>query len=222
MPVILCIESSYSLCSVAVLNGSLVYSAEGAEPQNHAETLMGLISECLLKAGITMRDLQAVAISDGPGSYTGLRIGSSTAKGICFALDIPLIPVETLKSIAGAAMIRYPEHKGLIWPMIDARRMEVYHCVFNAALEQLTPVSSGIIDAEGFRPGFVDSDTLLCGDGAAKAAMQLQLQTIPVLPHAELLCAPALEAYEAGKYADLASYEPFYLKPANITKPSVR
>lgn len=222
MPVILCIESSYSLCSVAVIDGAQIYSKEGVAPQNHAETLMGLISECLLAAGISMRAIQAVAISDGPGSYTGLRIGSSTAKGICFALGIPLIPVETLKSIARAAAFRYPEHKGLIWPMIDARRMEVYHSVYNAALEQLMPVSSGIIDAEGFRPDFIAADTLLCGDGAPKAAAFLQLKAIPVLPHAELLCAPALEAFEAGRFADLASYEPFYLKPANITKPSVR
>lgn len=222
MAIILCIESSYSLCSVALLNGSVIHSREGEVPQNHAETLMGLISDCILAAGIKMQELQAVAISGGPGSYTGLRIGASTAKGICFALGIPLIAIDTLKSMARVGLVLHPEHKGLIWPMIDARRMEVYHCVFDAALEQVTQVSSGIIDEEGFKPDFIGSDTLLCGDGAIKAAAMLQLRSVPVLPHAGHLCLPASEAFDLGNFADLASYEPFYLKPANITKPSLR
>lgn len=215
MPAILCLETSASLCSVAVIHQQQIFYVKSESAQAHAEVLPALIQECLAEAGIGFKALNGIAISEGPGSYTGLRIGTSTAKGLCFALNIPLIPINTLRIIARAAMLKGA--KGLIWAMIDARRMEVFHAVYGQGLEALTETSNGIITDEGFRPDVVDAETVICGDGAAKAVDTLHLPLVDAIATAETMCSLALEAYHLKQFADLSAFEPFYLKQANIT-----
>ena len=214
---ILCIESSYHICSVAVSSNETIYTAESGIVQNHAESIMILIQDCLDKANISMGELNAVAISSGPGSYTGLRIGTSTAKGICFALNIPLIAIDTLYSIAYGASHIESVSGANFWSMIDARRMEVYHCVFDSNLNAITEVKNGIIEEASFIPEVVQSNTLLCGDGAEKAELILGLRRINIVQHAKWLCKPAEMKYLNSDFEDLEKFEPFYLKFANIT-----
>ncbi|MES2619070.1 MAG: tRNA (adenosine(37)-N6)-threonylcarbamoyltransferase complex dimerization subunit type 1 TsaB [Bacteroidota bacterium] len=216
MPTILCIETSAALCSVVVVNNHQIYYAEERKHFAHAEVLTSLITTCISNAGITMKELNAVAISGGPGSYTGLRIGSSTAKGLCYALDIPLIALDTLQITTAAAQQKFPDTQQF-WAMTDARRMEVYHAVYDKDLQPLTTTVSGIITDANFRPDVINIDTLLCGDGAAKAVEHLQLKDAEVVANASAMCALAEQAYDAKHFADKAYYEPFYLKQANIT-----
>lgn len=219
---ILCIESSYQLCSVGITDGIGCTVSESTIVQNHAESLMGLIQDCLNKADIPINKLSAVAVSAGPGSYTGLRIGTSTAKGICFALDIPLIEISTLQTLAYGARTLNPQSKGLLWAMIDARRMEVYHCVFDQDLVAQTAVKSGIIGEDHFVPALIGADTIICGDGANKAEEALGLKLAPVTPHAKWMAALAEGKYLDNNVVNLDTFEPFYLKFANITKPSIK
>lgn len=178
---------------------------------------MELINSCIKTAGILKKQLHAVAISGGPGSYTGLRIGCSSAKGICYALNIPLIVIDTLKIIAFSAREKYVD-TNYFWAMIDARRMEVYHAVFNLDLSQATTTTNGIITDENFIPGIAKTDSvILCGDGAAKAAPVLSLRDADVMANARGMCILAKESYLNSEFADVAYYEPFYLKQANIT-----
>lgn len=213
---ILCLETSSLVCSVSVASATESFHVKSGVIQNHAEVLMDLISECLQKANIQVKDLSAIAISDGPGSYTGLRIGSSTAKGLCFSSGIPLIGISTLKALAKRAFEM--TDRTLVWPMIDARRMEVYHAIYNRALETVTTITNGIIDTEGFVPKGIDvHEVIICGDGGKKAADYLQLDCIDIQPDASYLCELALEAYRRQEFQELSNYEPFYLKSANIT-----
>jgi len=214
---ILCIESSSQICSVAISGNQEVFFIESETAQNHAESLVSLIQDCLTLAKLTIKDIHAVAISSGPGSYTGLRIGTSTAKGICFAMNIPLISIDTLRSIAYGARAIEGLSDGLIWPMVDARRMEVYHCVFDCELNRLTEVKNGIIGEDGFTPAVVDSKTLVCGDGAEKAEFLLGLRRIVNVPHAKWMCEQAQRKFSLQEFEDLEKFEPFYLKFANIT-----
>ncbi len=216
MPSILCIETSAAICSVAIIHNDEIYASESPKIQAHAEVLSALSDECLSKAGISYNNIDAIAISEGPGSYTGLRIGTSTAKGLCFALNIPLIPISTLKTIAFAALER-ENLKGPIWPMIDARRMEVYHCLFNAQLEPLILINNGIITDNDFRPSEVTAQTVICGDGALKAKDILGLRYVDVYANASSMCKLALDAFQKSEFANLERFEPFYLKAANIT-----
>ncbi|MEZ4805371.1 MAG: tRNA (adenosine(37)-N6)-threonylcarbamoyltransferase complex dimerization subunit type 1 TsaB [Bacteroidia bacterium] len=218
MSLILCIESSYSICSVAILKEGKLFVTRGQEIQNHSESIIKLIEECLSAASIKLKDLNAIALSDGPGSYTGLRIGASTAKGFCLALNIPLIKLSTLKSLAWSYMQSNPNYLGLIWPMIDARRMEVYHAIFNHKLHVIRDVSNGIITEPSFIPGHIeDQDIVICGDGAMKAGDVLGLPVSDIIPDARNLCNLAEECFNRNEFVDIANYEPFYLKSANIT-----
>lgn len=222
MPLILCLETSYKICSVALIRSGELFVAESKVEQNHAESLSSLIEQCLDKAGISIDKLDAVALSNGPGSYTGLRIGASTAKGICFALNIPLIPVDTLKSLAEAFLAREPEWQGLIWPMTDARRMEVYHAVFDAELNQLSKPENAIWGEAGFNPFPERKDVVICGDGSDKLKDVLNLPYRSIHPHAVHLCKAAEDAFSRAEFADVDTYQPFYLKQANITTASLQ
>ncbi len=213
---ILCIETSAGLCSVALVKGDEIFYEEDLNIMSHAEVLMTLIQRCLMQANIETFNLNAIAISGGPGSYTGLRIGCSTAKGICYSLGIPLIAINTLKIIASSAKKKY-SNETYYWAMTDARRMEVYHAVFNQNLEQITPSVSGVITETDFRPSMINEKTILCGDGASKAVSVLNLKDAEVIANAESICQLAIEAYLQNNFVDLAYYEPFYLKKANIT-----
>lgn len=214
---ILCLETSSQFCSVAIINGQIITQIKSEEVQNHAEVLLGMIQDCCLQATVSLSDLNAIAVSDGPGSYTGLRIGSSTAKGLCFALNIPLIAVSTLKALAWDAL-RHSD-TDLIWPMIDARRMEVYHSVFNRQLDVISEATNGIITDADFVPECIQtSSVLICGDGAIKTEGLLSYPIYTQLPEAEFLCRLALESYQRRQFASVSAYEPFYLKGANITR----
>lgn len=212
---ILCLETSSLICSVALISDGRITKVRAELIQNHAEVLMQLIDACLEKGGVSIRELNAIALSDGPGSYTGLRIGSSTAKGICFALGIPLLQISTLKAIASSAIEE--SDADWIWPMIDARRMEVYHCIFDRNLTPITEVRAGIIGEADFMPDIDTKRLVLCGDGAMKAKDILNIETLDITPDASFLCKLALSSYMKGDFASLATYEPFYLKSANIT-----
>src|SRR5471030_2964914 len=151
---ILQIETATTVCSVALSKDGVVLAVKQMDQRNiHAEVITLYIEELLTTTGTKYSDLDAIAVSCGPGSYTGLRIGVSTAKGLCYALDKPLIAVETLKAMADGMMAQLKDQLAentLLCPMIDARRMEVFTAVFNNKSEQVTPTAELIVDADSF------------------------------------------------------------------------
>lgn len=213
MAFILNIETATKNCSVAIAQDGIVsalkeYAGEGYA---HAEKLHVFIEEVLKETGITYADLSAVAISMGPGSYTGLRIGVSAAKGLCYALNIPLIAIDTLELLARKIEVA----EGVIVPMIDARRMEAYTAVFDADYSKARETKAEII-AEDFFAGQQGSVHLV-GDGAAKCATVLTddkfvYHTEVLYPSAGEMAALSYDAYKKSDTVDVAYFEPFYLK----------
>ena len=215
MPVILNIETSASQCSVSISNDSITY-LQSEMPMAHAEVLANLIQQCIEQSGVSLHELDAVAVSDGPGSYTGLRIGISTAKGLCLAIDKPLIAINTLQIIAQAA--KEQSSFSYYWPMIDARRMEVYHCIFNAQLKEQFPMNNVILDQNDFFNQYNQySSIALCGDGAQKASTLTEIPVVEVLANAKSMAPLSNLAFQNKQFVDLVSYEPNYLKQASIT-----
>lgn len=223
MPFILHIETATDICAVALGEGGrLLQLEEAAGTFQHAAQLTLLIQAAFQKAGRTMSELDAVAVSSGPGSYTSLRIGAATAKGICYALDKPLIAVDTLQSLA-LACLKQEREEGLYYPMIDARRMEVYTAAFDAANEPLTAAAPLIVEEHTFAEELAKGTPLiLCGNGAAKCQKILPNEGIlysNVVCSAAHLLPLALRAFELEAFEDVAYYDPLYLKPPNITTP---
>lgn len=214
MEYILCIETSGQFCSVAIKKEGIVYSEQSLEPMNHVEAIAELIQVLFNDSNILFKELKAVAISDGPGSYTGLRIGASTAKGLCVALDIPLISLSTLESLATEAKKLY--EADIYWPMIDARRMEVYEAKFDQNLKQLTEINNLIISDLGiyFEGG---KKIVVCGDGAFKMQQFKPFKILEMHQNAIYLIPLAEEKYIKKSYPQLENYEPNYFKSANIT-----
>jgi tRNA threonylcarbamoyladenosine biosynthesis protein TsaB len=218
---ILNIETSTKNCSVSVAeNGKTIALTEINDGNySHAEKLHEFIQVTLKKAKISLTDLQAIAVSKGPGSYTGLRIGVSAAKGLCFALDVPLISVNTLTSLAHSISIE----KGIKIPMIDARRMEVYSAVFSAKNEQLEDVSATIINEDSFEKYSKNEKVFILGDGAEKCKSILSNNNITFidgkLPSANEMSKLAYEKYKKNDIEDVAYFEPFYLKEFIALKP---
>lgn len=223
--ILLHIETATSVCGAAVsVNGETVAFAEIDQQNVHAERLTLLIGEALRDAGFTYQNLAGVSVSSGPGSYTGLRIGTSTAKGLCFALDVPLIAVPTLDAMA-AGMQQRPEAQNadLLCPMLDARRMEVYAAVYrqNEKLENEHPE---IIRENSFASWLAEGRVLFFGTGAAKSAPVLGVHPGAVFK-TDFLCsardqsALAYAKFRARDFADLAYFEPFYLKEFYTGKP---
>ena len=215
---ILLIDTSTSLCSAALaVDGKVVASRESTEARAHAAMTAPFVKQVLADGGLRASDLDAVCVSAGPGSYTGLRVGVSTAKGICFAAGIPLLAVGTLELLvhqARAAQL-LPADCRYVIPMIDARRMEVYTAVFSPEGECLTEVEPRIIDAQSFAQERAAGPVLVIGDGAAKCSELLagpQTRFVQVCPHASALAMPAMREFEAGHFRDTAYFEPFYLK----------
>lgn len=213
---ILCIETSAALCSVAVVKGEELYYLESSRTMAHSEILMELVLECIQKAKCEMKQLHAIALSGGPGSYTGLRIGCSSAKGLCYGLNIPFIVIDTLQIIANAAREKYPEYKQY-WAMVDARRMEVYHALYDQDLKALTIAENAIISEEYIKPASLFDSVILCGDGAEKVTERLDIPNAAVVANAKSMCELAKQAYINSDFKDVAYFEPFYLKQANIT-----
>ena len=223
MALILLIETATSVCSVALTrDGQLVSFRERNEPNIHASQLTVYIEAVMKEARVKFKDLSAVAVSKGPGSYTGLRIGVSTAKGLCYALNIPLIAVDTLKAMASGfragADGLMPDT--CLCPMIDARRMEVYMSVFTAQLESLEPVQARILDEQSFE---AYPQIILFGDGARKSEAlyggQAGIRIAEFDNSARYLAPLALEKFEQKDFEDVAYFEPFYLKDFVAGKP---
>lgn len=225
---ILQIETATSVCSCALsLQGKTIAIKEIDQINVHIEKLTLLIESLLEEAGYAFKDLEAVAVSMGPGSYTGLRIGVSTAKGLCYALDLPLLAVNTLDAMAQGFMDQYSEQgkEALICPMIDARRMEVYSAVYDCKLNQINPVAARIIDGDSFKGLIVGSNTLvLFGDGAEKFT-ETFLTNEQIVIHkgfvnsAAYLSRLAFEKAHNRAFEDVAYFEPFYLKDFVPTQP---
>jgi tRNA threonylcarbamoyladenosine biosynthesis protein TsaB len=217
---ILNIETATKNCSVALAKeGKTVLCREIAEEgYSHAERLHVFIEEIISEAGIQLKDLTAVAVSQGPGSYTGLRIGVSAAKGLCYALNIPLIAVDTLQALASKAEIA----DGLIVPMIDARRMEVYSAVFSAGLDKKREIRAEIIDENSFE-AFTEK-LYFVGDCNEKCKTVLAKDNFVFLdeikyPSANEMSALSFDKYKKSDTVDVAYFEPYYLKDFLITAP---
>ena len=218
MPYILNIETATKNCSVALAKEgkTIVYKEIAEEGYSHAERLHVFIEEIIKEAGITFQDLSAVAVSQGPGSYTGLRIGVSAAKGLCFALDIPLIAVDTLQVLASQATVS----DGLVIPMLDARRMEVYSAIFNSNFDKIRAVEAEIITEDSFLD--FQETLYFVGDCAEKCKAVLTKQNFVFLeeikyPSAKEMSFLSFEKYKKNDTVDVAYFEPYYLKDFLIT-----
>ena len=217
---ILCIETSTQVCSAAVTIGGVPIAERICrEGGNHAQLLPVFVDELLAEVRAKDLTIEAVALSEGPGSYTGLRIGTSTAKGLCYGLDIPLISIPTLKVLTVAALARNAllAHTGsnipvYLCPMIDARRMEVYTALYNEDLEETTVVQARVIEDDAWLP---QGEVYYFGDGAAKCSPVLESKTVHlvegIIPEAKYMGVLAEQAVQI-KGAEIAYYEPFYLK----------
>ena len=209
---ILCIETSTAVLSVALArDGAVVCERVCTEPRSQAALTAPLVKEVLDAAGITAGACDAVCVSAGPGSYTGLRVGVSTAKGLAFGAGIPLLSMGTLDILVAGV----EEKPAFIVPMIDARRMEVYTAVYSAEGTRLTEVEARVIGPDAFAEYLEQGEVLFVGDGALKCQ---EVITHPnarfreAFPLARHMARRAQEDFDAGKFQDVAYFEPFYLK----------
>lgn len=213
MSYILNIETATKNCSVAVAkDGKTVVCREVAEQgYSHAEKLHVFIEAVLHTSQLQFKDLSAIAVSQGPGSYTGLRIGVSAAKGLCYALKIPLIAVDTLEILASKANIE----SGLIIPMIDARRMEVYSAIFDPEHYKVRETQAEIISSESYaelsKPVYIVGD---CSEKCKSVLTDPKFEFIDTIiyPSANEMSALSFEKFQKNETADVAYFEPFYLK----------
>jgi tRNA threonylcarbamoyladenosine biosynthesis protein TsaB len=218
---ILNIETATKNCSVSIAkNGETILCKEIAEEgYSHAEKLHVFIEEIIAETKISVQDLAAIAVSQGPGSYTGLRIGVSAAKGLCFALNIPLIAVDTLQTLASQAKVS----DGKIIPMLDARRMEVYSEIFNANLEIEREIQAEVIDENSFA-SFTET-IYFVGDCAEKCKQVLTKENFVFLedikyPSASAMSKISFDKYQKSDTVDVAYFEPYYLKDFMMAPPS--
>jgi len=232
MSLILCIETGTDICSVGIArDGELLALRESDEGRDHARKVGVFVDELLNETGTAPGDLDAVAVGKGPGSYTGLRIGVSFAKGLCYGLRIPLVAVGSLDALAEVAREDY--EAGIVdvdgWetarlcPMVDARRMEVYAQVFDTAGNPLSDVAAEIVSADSFAEWRRGGRFVIFGNGAAKCASTLpDALQVSVTPSARGLVRLAQKALDEGRTEDVAYFEPFYLKDFVVTTPKKR
>lgn len=223
MPSILCIESAADVCSVALAdtnntNAPTAYK-EVIEPNAHSKYLTSLIEEVL-----SDHKPDAVAVSMGPGSYTGLRIGASAAKGICYALDIPLIAIDTLEIVAYMIPSDQIKEGDIVIPMLDARRMEVYHAIMDHNLNFIQRSSPLILEEDSFKDLLDKGKVHFTGNGAAKFSEIMDhpnaiFHTLTPSLTAKGMVKSAIRAFKASDFVDVAYFEPAYLKPVMATKP---
>lgn len=218
MTYILNIETATKNCSVALSkDGKTILCKEIAElGYSHAERLHVFIEEILMEANVKLPDLKAIAVSQGPGSYTGLRIGVSTAKGLCYALEIPLISIDTLQVLAHQVEVE----SGLIVPMIDARRMEVYSAVFDSNFKKIREVKAEIITNDSFVE--TSENIYFVGDCQEKCKTVLERDNFNFLPEivfpsANQMSALSFEKFANNQFEDVAYFEPYYLKDFMMT-----
>ncbi len=229
-PIILHIETATDVCSVALSRGAEVIGLkEEAGGNNHAKHLLPFIDEVLKQGGCKVSDLNGVAVSIGPGSYTGLRIGVSTAKGIAYTAGIPVMAISTLEGIAQGAKQSWSEtseEQPQIVPMIDARRMEVFTSRYDFNMETLEEVSSKIIDENTFAALLSEHPVLFCGNGMPKCrdilaqSANARFSDAPI--SARNLLPAALKKWQSQDFENVAYFEPFYLKEYVAAKPVVK
>ena len=242
MPRLILIETSTALCSTALSEDDrIVCSRESSQPREHASKTAVFIKEMLDERGLKVSDCDAVCLSSGPGSYTGLRVGSSSAKGLCFGAGLPLIAIGTLDVLACQAVSEglVPETCRTIVPMIDARRMEVYSATYRldaagslptgqhwplrtAALAEGSPqpvretdIAPIVVDADSFKGLLATGPVLFIGDGAGKCREIItspNANFVQECPNASAMLAPALKAWDEKRFENTAYFEPFYLK----------
>lgn len=224
MALILSIETGTDICSVALANdGELIALRESDEGRDHAKKVAIFVNELLRETGVQPADLDAIAVGKGPGSYTGLRIGVSFAKGLCYALNIPLIAIGSLDALTEVAREDYDAgildieedewSNATLCPMVDARRMEVYTQVFDKAGNSLSDVVAEVVTTESFSKWREAGTFVMFGNGAAKCSELLPDATlVAVSPSARGIVRLAEEAFNNGKFEDIAYFEPFYLK----------
>jgi len=219
MACILHIETSTNVCSVAVSEDShIIFTKEDDGGPNHAVSLGVFVDEALSFIDSHAIPLDAVAVSGGPGSYTGLRIGVSMAKGICYALNIPLLSVPTLEVLAVPVLLRelVTDDNALLCPMLDARRMEVYAALYTRALKAVRPVQADVVDADTYREYLDAHDVYFFGNGATKCADVIKHPNAHfiegIIPQAKYMQPLAERRLADGQCEDTAYYVPFYLK----------
>ena len=218
------IETSTSLCSTALAeNGRIICSRRSSEPRAHASLTAVFVKEMMDEAGWSAPD--AVAVSMGPGSYTGLRVGVSTAKGLCFGWKVPLIAVSTLDILARQAIeAGLPEDCAAILPMVDARRMEVYTAPYSPAGKRLGDITPVVLDPNSFSDLFASGPVVVIGDAAEKfkncqSERSEGISFIQACPEATAMLIPAMQKYAKKEFEDVAYFEPFYLKQFIATTP---
>ncbi len=215
MAIILNLETATTNCSVSISKGNEIISLKenNAADYSHSEQLHLFIKEALEEASLSFSDLDAIAISKGPGSYTGLRIGVSSAKGLCFSLDLPLISVPTLQGMALQVKLEKGE---LAIPVLDARRMEVYSCVFDASYQEIRETRAEIITENAFADFVSEKKVFVVGSGAQKCKDILQHPNFyfdgEIVPSAKQMGPIAYKKYQAKQFEDVAYFEPYYLK----------
>jgi len=231
-PLILHIETATDICSVALSEGDQQLSlVESGQERSHARLLNQFIREVINKAGKQFEDLNGIAVSKGPGSYTGLRIGVSTAKGLSYALEIPLLASGTLENMASGALshpavgdlIKIHGDSLLLCPMLDARRMEVYAGFYTPGGVLFREVSADVIDEESYRKILESHQLCFFGNGADKCKSVLKHPNAHFVdginPSAASMITPVLKKYQRKKFEDVAYFEPFYLKDFIATVP---
>lgn len=216
---ILNIETATKNCSVSIArNGELLVLKELNDGNySHAEKLHPFIQDILQEASIEKKDIDAIAVSKGPGSYTGLRIGVSAAKGLCFAFEKPLISLETLTSLAHSIEVE----NGVVVPMLDARRMEVYAAVYNKDYNQIREIKAEIIDENSFLDYLNEGKVYFLGDGAEKCKEVITHENAVFIdgkfPSAKEMAQLSYDKYKKNDIEDVAYFEPFYLKDFVVT-----
>ena len=223
MALILSLDATTTVCSVAIhQDGKLVVSKFIAEPRAASSQLMVAAQDLLKKADIQPADLNAVAVSSGPGSYTGLRIATSAAKGICVALNIPLLAVNSLRVLTEPILKK--EVAGFYCPMIGARRMEVYCCLFDGGGNEVSPIEAKVLNADSFQHELNQGKVVFFGDGSDKFKTVVNHPNAVfvegVQPDAKDLGLLTYQKFKAGQFEDVAEFEPFYLKDFLIKKPT--
>lgn len=221
---ILHIETSTRICSIALSRErEIIEFLDLTEGMNHSALLAPAIDRLLKTNSLSPGDLSAISVSSGPGSYTGLRVGNSTAKAMAYALGIPLLAVPTLYALAHAALKQHPR-ANFAMPMLDARRNEVYTALYDNDLNEIIPVSSMILEQNALETLMSPHQlTVFCGDGSWKLAETMipENSVIDRSIHSSAvhLAGPAFEMFLGHRFSDVMHFVPFYLKPPNITKP---
>jgi tRNA threonylcarbamoyladenosine biosynthesis protein TsaB len=216
MALILCLETATTLCSVGLSKdgGIIALREDGSAGFSHAEKLHIFIEEVMAEANLDLNDLDAIAVSKGPGSYTGLRIGVSAAKGLCFALNKPLLAIETLEVLAHQV-----NDSEVVVPMLDARRMEVYSAIYDKEFVQIRETKAEILSENSFGK-YQDSQVTFIGNGVQKFIPLCRLPNSrfvsEALPSAKEMAPLANRLFEQGRFEDVAYFEPYYLKDFKV------